>query len=59
MAPRQFVQTTFRTIAKNPTFRTRTIGTKMKPDLICMELDSIKEVSLYVVWLGRFAPFAK
>ena len=32
-APRQFVQTTFRTIAKNPTFRTRTIGTKMKPDI--------------------------
>ena len=32
-AQRQFVQTTFRTIAKNPTFRTRTIGTKMKPDI--------------------------
>ena len=33
VAPRQFVQTTFRTIAKNPTFRTWTIGTKMKPDI--------------------------
>ena len=32
-APRQFVQTTFRKIAKNPTSRTRTIGTKMKPDI--------------------------
>ena len=32
-APRQFVQMTFRTIAKNPTFRTQTIGTKMKPDI--------------------------
>ena len=32
-APRQFVRTTFRTIAKNSTFHSRTIGTKTKPDI--------------------------
>ena len=26
---------------------------------ICMELDLFEEVSIFVVWLGRFAPFAK
>ena len=43
VATRQFVQTTFRTIAKNPTFRTRTIGTKLKPDIS------------YKIKLNRFA----
>ena len=46
MAPRQFVQKTFRTIAKNPTFRTRTIGTKMKPDI---SLGEVKCKSLKIL----------